>query len=1154
MANIIASGDGWRLEDDGTLYIYCVGDTPDYEEDSEDYPPWSSYGTIKHAVLSNSVTSIGNRVFENAYMMESVTIPDSVTSIGDYAFYDCEALTSVTIPDGITSIGEAAFMDCYALTSVTIPGSVTSIGRGAFAGCGDLTSVIISNGVTSIGEGMLNGCYALTSVTIPNSVTSIEPYAFYWCNALTSVTIPNSVTTIGESAFACDNLSDIYYSGSEAQWENITLYVPSLGQEEEYKNTADNRYLVYGRDFTVHYTPTYTVTFDTNGGTGNMSAQTFTAGTAQALTPNAFTRTGYTFGGWNTAANGSGTAYADGADYTASADTTLYAQWTQVVLSSITVTTPPTKTAYTAGDVFDPSGMVVTATYSDASTAAVTGYSVSPSGALTVNDSTVTINYTEGGVTATATVAITVTEATPEPTPSANRITIQIAKRDGTTLTFSEHAVKQLEYVQSTSFDGNDMQADEFSAVIRQTAPDWLDHWNGVNRASPVILTLVSRTEKYYFKELRRVGKHDFQLTAQSPLGRLTDDFRGGLYTAASLPRIIQAVIGNAIPESDYSINPLLEKVKVYGWIPYQERRTTLHQLALAYGFLIRRDENNNLYFTAPGTDNAYTIPDNAIFTGGSVDYSVGRTYARADITAYEYLQRETEAQILYDGSIPVENFIVRFETPMFYLHAENLTIGRSGVNYAEISGSGQLTGKPYTKIESIISVDGDADADPQHVLSVSGVPMITSLNAASVGERLLSYHNAPATVNMDILRTTQRSGDYVSFTDPFGDPQAGYITALSGSVTSIDRASASIACDYAPSWDTDYDAVMVLTPETEAEDDTWVVPEFLNGKRIRVVLIGGGTGGESGQHGTDSNGQGGNGGRPGAGGKVWDSEKMLDETFIVYEGQTFTYHCGAGGRGGYSSDELSGSSYVKGLGLDGEASTFVSAQNQSLNINFSSADGSVSNFGFYDVIDEILYAAPGTYNGISGGAATTGREDTQENDKAKISQGSDPEWLDVVKHSVSLPREWEGLELVSNVRILETSWESGYSGNGKKYHQYAGDGEIYEWAYGGLGGGATVGGDGSSGDSAPHSYEGGAGGHGYDADAIFPVIQYGGGGNGGHGGGEGGTGGKGYGEGTGGNEPTPPIDGAPGSGGYGSSGQNGADGCILIYYNRPDT
>lgn len=77
-------------------------------------------------------------------------------------------------------------------------------------------------------------------------------------------------------------------------------------------------------------------------------------------------------------------------------------------LSSIAITTAPTKTTYTEGETFDPTGMVVTATYSDASTDDVTAScTYSPSGALSTSDTEITISYTEG-VTKTATQAITV--------------------------------------------------------------------------------------------------------------------------------------------------------------------------------------------------------------------------------------------------------------------------------------------------------------------------------------------------------------------------------------------------------------------------------------------------------------------------------------------------------------------------------------------------------------------------------------------------------------------------------------------------------------------------------------------------------------------------------------------------------------------------
>ena len=77
-------------------------------------------------------------------------------------------------------------------------------------------------------------------------------------------------------------------------------------------------------------------------------------------------------------------------------------------LDSIAVTAAPTKTTYTAGENFDPNGMVVTATYNDGSTAAVTTYTVTDGNSLTAGKTSITISYTEGGVAKTCTQAITV--------------------------------------------------------------------------------------------------------------------------------------------------------------------------------------------------------------------------------------------------------------------------------------------------------------------------------------------------------------------------------------------------------------------------------------------------------------------------------------------------------------------------------------------------------------------------------------------------------------------------------------------------------------------------------------------------------------------------------------------------------------------------
>ncbi len=62
------------------------------------------------------------------------------------------------------------------------------------------------------------------NVVIPDHVTGIGPIALYYCKGVTSVTIPTSVTTIGWDAFdGFNDLTDVYYEGSEAQWKSINI-------------------------------------------------------------------------------------------------------------------------------------------------------------------------------------------------------------------------------------------------------------------------------------------------------------------------------------------------------------------------------------------------------------------------------------------------------------------------------------------------------------------------------------------------------------------------------------------------------------------------------------------------------------------------------------------------------------------------------------------------------------------------------------------------------------------------------------------------------------------------------------------------------------------------------------------------------------------
>lgn len=72
------------------------------------------------------------------------------------------------------------------------------------------------------------------------------------------------------------------------------------------------------------------LTYDANGGIGTMSAETGAAGKIVTVAQNEFTRNNYTFIGWNTQADGKGTAYKPGDSFTLTdKDTMLYAQWSK---------------------------------------------------------------------------------------------------------------------------------------------------------------------------------------------------------------------------------------------------------------------------------------------------------------------------------------------------------------------------------------------------------------------------------------------------------------------------------------------------------------------------------------------------------------------------------------------------------------------------------------------------------------------------------------------------------------------------------------------------------------------------------------------------------------------------------------------------------
>lgn len=274
---------------------------------------------IKTIIWPGTLTCVWDGILNNIPNLEYVELSNGVTQIEPYAFSNTPNLQSVTLPVTLKAIGESAFEDS-SLRSIMIPESIESIGPSAFRNS-RLSEIVIPRSVKSISSYAFFGC-PLSSATIRGPIDTLSAYIFYDCGKLESVYLPASVTTIEHYAFdRCRKLSDVYFEGTEEQWNAILA----------------NDYYHYSSDClpnaAVHFNYRYpdesfSVILDPNGGKVEPSFITVTQGLPYGELPTP-TRGEHVFDGWFTMPEG-------GMPVTA-ADTvetdephTLYAHWTFV--------------------------------------------------------------------------------------------------------------------------------------------------------------------------------------------------------------------------------------------------------------------------------------------------------------------------------------------------------------------------------------------------------------------------------------------------------------------------------------------------------------------------------------------------------------------------------------------------------------------------------------------------------------------------------------------------------------------------------------------------------------------------------------------------------------------------------------------------------
>ena len=206
-------------------------------------------------VLPETINKIDVFAFACCTSLKSIVIPSDVKIIGVDAFTGCTSLENITLNEGLTEIRNSAFNQNSSLKSIKLPSTLKRIDEFAFTGCENLESVTGGAALTQIGteafkntkweknlknytkgkaiylgkclckyvptDSQLNGF----NYKVKDGTTCIYDNAVENAEALNAVIIPTSVTFIGYNAFCKDkenvNISDIYYMGTQDQWNSI---------------------------------------------------------------------------------------------------------------------------------------------------------------------------------------------------------------------------------------------------------------------------------------------------------------------------------------------------------------------------------------------------------------------------------------------------------------------------------------------------------------------------------------------------------------------------------------------------------------------------------------------------------------------------------------------------------------------------------------------------------------------------------------------------------------------------------------------------------------------------------------------------------------------------------------------------------------------
>lgn len=156
-------------------------------------------GSLVTVKLPESMTELGENIFDDCKALRGVKLPEGVAHIGGAAFQGCNILEKLNFPAKLTSVGDNAFRSCLSLELDNLPNSLLYVGREAF--CDVPLKALKLDRKVEMGAGAFSNT-PITEIEMTTPCDSIREGTFRDCPNLTKITIGEGLKYIGYSAFS----------------------------------------------------------------------------------------------------------------------------------------------------------------------------------------------------------------------------------------------------------------------------------------------------------------------------------------------------------------------------------------------------------------------------------------------------------------------------------------------------------------------------------------------------------------------------------------------------------------------------------------------------------------------------------------------------------------------------------------------------------------------------------------------------------------------------------------------------------------------------------------------------------------------------------------------------------------------------------------